>query len=151
MSNNPEIKPPIAKKILKLLEAHSDVRTDNYFWMNNREDENVINHLNAENEYCEAMMAHTKDFQNHLFEEMKARIKEDDESVPYKYNGYWYITKFEKGKDYPIYTRKKEHLEAEEELLFDCNLMAEGNSYFKLTGISISPDNRKNITCFSNL
>ena len=143
MSNHSEIKPPVAKKVPKLLEAHNDVRTDNYFWMNNREDENVINHLNAENEYCEAMMAHTKDFQKDLFEEMKARIKEDDESVPYKYNGYWYITKFEKGKDYPIYTRKKEHLEAEEELLFDCNLMAEGNSYFKLTGISISPDNKK--------
>mgnify|MGYP003671800509 CR=1 FL=1 len=72
---------------------------------------------------------------------MKARIKEDDTSVPYKYNGYWYITKFIKGMDYPIYTRKKDTLENPEELLFDCNKMAEGESYFKLAGLSISPDN----------
>ncbi|SHH62683.1 S9 family peptidase [Winogradskyella jejuensis] len=133
--------PPIAKQVPHKLEKHGDVRIDNYFWMANRENEDIINHLKTENAYYDAMMAHTKDFQKDLFEEMKARIKEDDESVPYKYNGYWYITKFEKGKDYPIYTRKKETLEAEEELLFDCNKMAEGHSYFKLVGISISPDN----------
>lgn len=143
MTNISDVKPPIATKIPKLLEAHADVRTDNYFWMNNREDEKVIKHLNAENEYTDFMMAHTKDFQNDLFEEMKARIKEDDESVPYKYNGYWYITRFEKGKNYPIYTRRKDTLQAKEDLLFDCNIMAEGESYFKLVGISISPDNKK--------
>lgn len=143
MSESSKVNPPIAKKIPKELIAHNDVRIDDYFWMNNREDEEVIKHLNAENEYTDAMMAHTKDFQKNLFEEMKARIKEDDESVPYKYNGYWYITRFEKGKDYPIYTRKKDTLQAKEELLFDCNIMAEGESYFKLVGISISPDNKK--------
>lgn len=143
MQNPPAINPPIAKKIRKELETHADVRIDNYFWMNNREDEQVINHLKTENNYCDAMLAHTKDFQKDLFEEMKSRIKEDDSSVPYKYNGYWYVTKFEKGKNYPIYSRKKETLEAEEELLFDCNKMAEGESYFKLVGISISPDNNK--------
>ncbi|TDJ04191.1 MAG: S9 family peptidase, partial [Deltaproteobacteria bacterium] len=78
-----------------------------------------------------------------LFKEMKSRIKEDDESVPYKYNGYWYIVKFEKGKDYPIYIRKKETLKAKEEILFDCNKMAKDQAYFKLVGISISPDNTK--------
>ena len=143
MQNPPAINPPIAKKIRKELETHADVRIDNYFWMNNREDEQVINHLKTENNYCDAMLAHTKDFQKDLFEEMKSRIKEDDSSVPYKYNGYWYVTKFEKGKNYPIYSRKKETLEAEEELLFDCNKMAEGENYFKLVGISISPDNNK--------
>ena len=143
MQNSSAINPPIAKKIRKELETHSDVRIDNYFWMNNREDEQVINHLKTENDYSDAMLAHTKDFQKDLFEEMKSRIKEDDSSVPYKYNGYWYVTKFEKGKNYPIYSRKKETLEAEEELLFDCNKMAEGESYFKLVGISISPDNNK--------
>ena len=143
MQNPSAINPPIAKKIRKELETHADVRIDNYFWMNNREDEQVINHLKTENNYCDAMLAHTKDFQKDLFEEMKSRIKEDDSSVPYKYNGYWYVTKFEKGKNYPIYSRKKETLEAEEELLFDCNKMAEGESYFKLVGISISPDNNK--------
>ncbi|RNC86317.1 MAG: S9 family peptidase [Winogradskyella sp.] len=143
MLKTSDVKPPVAKKIPKELEKHGDIRIDDYFWMNNREDEDVISYLKDENSYCDAMMAHTKEFQKDLFEEMKARIKEDDESVPYKYNGYWYITKFEKGKNYPIYTRKKDSLEAEEELLFDCNKMAEGHSYFKLVGISISPDNTK--------
>ena len=139
---NSELNPPIAKKIPHQLEKHGDVRIDNYFWMKDREHPEVIDYLNKENAYCDAKMAHTKNFQKDLFEEMKARIKEDDSSVPYKYNGYWYITKFEKGKDYPIYTRKKESLDNPEELLFDCNKMAEGQSYFKLAGISISPNNK---------
>jgi oligopeptidase B len=142
MMKNSELNPPIAKKIPHQLEKHGDVRIDNYFWMKDREHPEVIDYLNKENAYCDAKMAHTKNFQKDLFEEMKARIKEDDSSVPYKYNGYWYITKFEKGKDYPIYTRKKESLDNPEELLFDCNKMAEGQSYFKLAGISISPNNK---------
>ena len=135
------INPPIAKKVSKKLEMHNDTREDNYFWMNDREDDAVINHLNAENSYAKSVLKHTENFQKSLFEEMKGRIKEDDESVPYKLNGYWYITKYEKGKDYPIYLRKKETLGAVEEILFDCNEMAKGYSYFKLAGISISPDN----------
>ena len=142
MIKNSDINPPIAKKIPHQLEKHGDVRVDNYFWMKDREHPEVIDYLNKENEYCNAKMVHTKDFQKDLFEEMKARIKEDDSSVPYKYNGYWYITKFEKGKDYPIYTRKKDSLGNPEELLFDCNKMAEGEPYFKLAGISISPNNK---------
>ncbi|WP_179353659.1 S9 family peptidase [Winogradskyella vidalii] len=142
MTKNLPINPPIAKKIPHQLEIHGDVRIDNYFWMKDREHPEVIDYLNAENSYCDTEMAHTKAFQKDLFEEMKARIKEDDSSVPYKYNGYWYITRFEKGKDYPIYTRKKEALDQPEELLFDCNEMAKGESYFKLSGISISPDNK---------
>ena len=74
---------------------------------------------------------------------MKGRIKEDDNSVPYYYNGYWYITRYEKGKDYPIHTRKKKTLEAVEEVLFDCNEMAKGYDYFRLVGMNISPDNSK--------
>ncbi|MDP5082102.1 MAG: S9 family peptidase [Winogradskyella sp.] len=142
MIKNSELNPPVAKKIPHELKKHGDLRIDNYFWMKDRENVEVTNYLNAENDYCDAKMAHTKDFQNNLFEEMKSRIKEDDSSVPYKYNGYWYISKYEKGKDYPIYTRKKGSLKNEEELLFDCNKMAEGQSYFKLAGISISPDNK---------
>ncbi|AUC81298.1 S9 family peptidase [Lacinutrix sp. Bg11-31] len=135
------INPPIAKKIAKSLEKHNDIRIDNYFWMNDREDQNVIDHLNAENTYTKSVLKHTETFQKDLFEEMKGRIKEDDSSVPYKLNGYWYVTKFEKGKDYPIYTRKKETLEAPEEIIFDCNEMAKDHAYFKLGGVSISPDN----------
>jgi oligopeptidase B len=135
--------PPIAKQIPKELVAHDDVRIDNYFWLNNRKNPEVIDYLEQENAYCDAMLKHTEEFQKDLFEEMKSRIKEDDQSVPYKYNGYWYIVKFETGKDYPIYLRRKESLNAKDELLFDCNKMAEGQSYFKLSGISISPDNSK--------
>lgn len=134
---------PIAKKNPKVLEAHNDNRIDNYFWMNDRNDPEVIKYLEDENAYYNHYTAHTNELKDDLFEEMKARIKEDDSSVPYKYNGYWYNVKFEIGKDYPIYTRRKESLDADEEILFDCNLMAEGLSYFKLVGLSISPDNSK--------
>lgn len=135
------VMPPIAEIIPTELEKHGHVRIDNYFWLNNREDQKVIDYLNAENTYYEQMTAHTKSFQADLFEEMKSRIKEDDESVPYFKNGYYYITRFEKGKDYPIYSRKKGNLDAQEEILFDCNEMAEGHNYFNLGGISVSPDN----------
>lgn len=101
------IHPPVAKRIPTELEKFGDIRTDNYFWLKERKNPEVIDYLNKENEYYEAMTAHTKDFQKELFDEMKARIKEDDESVPYLYNGYYYITRFEKGKDYPIYSRKR--------------------------------------------
>ena len=133
--------PPKAQKIEKKLEIHENTRIDNYFWMNDREDPEVIKYLNEENDFTAKELKHTEEFQKSLFDELKARIKEDDESVPYKYNGYWYITKFEEGKDYPIYTRKKESLDAEEELLFDCNEMAKGHSYFRLAGLNVSPNN----------
>ncbi|NER13839.1 prolyl oligopeptidase family serine peptidase [Leptobacterium flavescens] len=134
--------PPSADKIPTTLEKHEDIRIDNYFWMNDRDNPEVIDYLERENDYCDKMTAHTRDFQTDLFEEMKARIKEDDESVPYKFNGYWYITRYEEGKDYPVYLRKKESLDAPEEILFDCNEMAEGHAYFNLGGINISPDNK---------
>ena len=138
---NSELIAPKAKKIKKELTIHNDVRVDNYYWLNQREDKDVLDYLHAENDYTDAVLKSTEDFQKSLFEEMKSRIKEDDQSVPYKFNGYWYITKFEQGKDYPIYTRKKETIDAEEEILFDCNQMAKGYSYFKLGGFSVSEDN----------
>ena len=132
---------PRAKQIPKELIIHDDVRIDEYYWLNERENPEVIDYLNKENDYLKKQMAHTEDFQKSLFEEMKGRIKEQDSTVPYKLNGYWYITHYEKGKDYPIYSRKKETLAAKEEILFDCNEMAKDYNYFKLGGISISPDN----------
>jgi len=137
-----KIAPPVADKKPKTLEKHGDVRVDDYYWLNEKENEEVIDYLERENDYYNKITAPTKDFQADLFEEMKSRIKEDDTSVPYKLNGYWYITKFETGKDYPIYTRKKDSLTAFEEVLFDCNKMAEGESYFNLGGMSVSPDNK---------
>jgi oligopeptidase B len=132
---------PKAKQMTKELSMHDDVRLDSFYWLNERENPEVIAYLDAENTYYDSNTAHTKDFQTALFEEMKSRIKKDDSSVPYKYNGYWYITRYEKGKDYPVYTRKKETLSAKEELLFDCNEMAKGHAYFNLRGLNVSPDN----------
>ncbi|MGA8854839.1 MAG: oligopeptidase B, partial [Christiangramia sp.] len=137
-----DIQPPKAKKVAKELEKHGDVRIDNYYWMNQREDQDVIDYLEAENDYNDKMTSHTKEFQNELFEEMKSRIKEDDESVPYKLNGYWYITRFEKGYDYPVYSRKKESLDAPEEVMFNVNEMAEGFDYYSLGGLNVTPDNK---------
>ncbi|MEM7087683.1 MAG: S9 family peptidase [Bacteroidota bacterium] len=133
---------PTADKIAKNLEMHGDVRVDNYYWLNDKENEEVIDYLERENDYYAKMTAHTKDFQTDLFEEMKSRIKEDDASVPYFFNGYYYITRYETGKDYPIFSRKKDSLEAEEEVMFDVNTMAEGYSYYNLRGLNVSPDNK---------
>ena len=137
-----QIIPPRAKKITQELNTHNEIRIDDYFWMKDRQDPEVIKYLEEENGYNEQMTAHTKQFQQELFDEMKSRIKEDDASVPYKHNGYWYYVRFETGKDYPIYARKKETLEAPEEILFNVNIMAEGHSYYKLTGVNVSPDNK---------
>ena len=134
--------PPKAQKIAKNLEIHNDGRIDNYYWLNDRDNEEVIDYLERENDYYAKMTAHTKDFQADLFEEMKGRIKEDDQSVPYKLRGYFYITRYEKGKDYPIYTRRRGSLDAAEEILFDVNEMAKGYSYYNLNGLNISEDNR---------
>ena len=135
-------RPPLAKIIPTTLEKFDDVRTDNYFWLNDRENPEVIAYLNKENQYYQEMTAHTKAFQKELFEEMKARIKEDDQSVPYLYNGYYYITRFELGSDYPIYSRKKGSLSANEEIMFNCNELAKGHKYFQLGGLSVSSDNQ---------
>ena len=146
------IAPKAAKKPTKL-EKHGDVRIDDYFWMRlsdaqklaaekDEQTTNVVDYLNAENEYYEDCTAHTKDFQETLFQEMKGRIKEDDSSVPYKDNGYFYITRYETGKQYPIFSRKKETLAAKEEILFDVNEMAKGFDYYQLGGLNISENNK---------
>ena len=132
---------PQAKKIEKKLSIHGDTRIDNYYWLNERENPEVINYLNAENAYTDAMLKDTEEFQKDLFEEIKARIKEDDASVPFKFNGYWYITRFEKGGEYPIHTRKKESLDAPEEIMFNVNELAKPYSYYNLNGVNISENN----------
>lgn len=135
------IKPPVANKSPKELLKHNDTRIDNYYWLNNREDEAVIAHLKKENTYFAEKTKHTLGFQASLFEEMKSRIKEDDSSVPFKSNGYWYVTRYEIGKEYPIYVRHNEHVEAKEEIMFNGNEMAKGHDYFAIGGVSISQDN----------
>lgn len=150
---NKRIIPPLAEKYPEHLTIHNHTRIDNYFWMRlsdeqkialekDEQTQKVESYLLAENKYFDQVMADTKDFQEKLFEEMKSKIKEDDESVPYYRNGYYYITRYEKGKQYPIYSRKKESLEAPEEILFDVNKEAEGYEYFQLGGLNVSPDNK---------
>ena len=148
-----DAKYPIAEKKPKKLVKHGDVRVDNYFWMRLSDEQKlapvkdvhtqkVINYLEAENDYHDKITAYTKNFEEELFLEMKGRIKEDNATVPYKDNGYFYITRYEKGKQYPIYSRKKEHLEAEEQIMFDVNQMSKGYEYYKLGGLNISPNNK---------
>ncbi len=135
------MKPPMAKRIEKKLTIHNDTRIDNYFWLNQREDPEVISYLEEENAYTKTILSHTEKLQEKLYDEMIARIKQDDQSVPYKDNGYYYYSRYEEGKEYPIYCRKKELLDAPEEIMLNVNEMAEGHAYYQVSGLSVSPDN----------
>ncbi|MCP4726893.1 MAG: S9 family peptidase [bacterium] len=130
--------PPVAAKNPVELEKFGDVRTDNYFWLRERENPEVISHLEAENEYTKAMMSHTDDLQESLYNEIVGRIKEDDTSVPYKMDDYYYYSRYEEGKDYPIYCRKKDSLEGTEEILLDVNVMAVGYEYYSVSSRAVS-------------
>jgi len=135
--------PPDANPKDKELSIHGDTRLDPYYWLNDREDLEVIQYLEDENSYTKAVLESTEKMQKQLFEEMKGRIKEDDSSVPYFLNEYWYISRYEKGKDYPIFTRKHKTLDAAEEILLDVNELAKHLSYCQVSGLSVSPDNTK--------
>ncbi|MCF6352777.1 MAG: S9 family peptidase [Cyclobacteriaceae bacterium] len=139
--NKQGLAPPTVAKHEKIFNEHGHTRIDNYYWLNQREDTAVLNYLNAENNYLDKVMEHTKPLQEKLYDEIVGRIKKDDSSVPYFKNGYWYYAKFVKGGEYPIYCRKKESLENKEEIMLDGNAMAEGHSYFQIGGFSVSPDN----------
>ncbi len=136
-----QLQAPDCKKIPKELTAHNDIRIDNYYWLNDRENPEVIDYLNKENEYTEAQLASTKSLQDEVYKEIKGRIKEEDQSVPYLYNGYYYISRFEKGQEYVIKSRKKGSLDSPEEILLDCNKLAKGKSYFQLGDNEISTNN----------
>ena len=129
------------KKPVKL-EKHGDIRTDNYYWLNERENEEVLHYLRAENDYTDQVMADLKGFRESLFEEMKGRIKETDMSVPYRSDGWWYYTRYEEGQEYPIYCRKKGNLEAAEEILLNVNELAKDYEYYQVVGLALSPDKK---------
>ncbi|MBL19391.1 MAG: oligopeptidase B [Flavobacteriaceae bacterium] len=135
--------PPDASPKDKELSIHGDTRLDPYYWLNDRENPEVIQYLEDENNYTKAVLKSTEKMQKQLFEEMKGRIKEDDSSVPYFLNEYWYIRRYEKGKDYPIFIRKHKTLDANEEILLDVNELAKDLSYCQVSGLSVSPDNTK--------
>ncbi len=139
---NTQPQPPVAKKVPKELSIHGDTRIDNYYWMNQREDPEVIAYLNAENDYTQKRLAHTGDLQQELYGEIVGRIKQTDASVPFKDDGYWYYTRYEEGKEYPIYARKKGSLEAIEEVMLNANERAEGQNYYVAAGMNVSPNNQ---------
>lgn len=134
--------PPVAEKIEKKLVTHGHERVDPWYWMNQRDDQRVLDYLNAENAYTDAVMAHTKELQKQLYDEIIARIKQDDASVPYKKDGYYYYTRFEEGREYPLHCRKKDNLDNQEEVLLNVNEMAEGNAYFHVGSYGISTNNQ---------
>ena len=133
--------PPKAKKINKKLTIHNHTRIDPYYWLKQRNNPEVIKYLEQENAYTQAVMKHTEDLQEKLYDEIVGRIKKDDASVPYKKNGYYYYRRYEKGLEYPLYCRKKESLQAPEEIMLNVNELAKGHEYFHVTGLSVSKDN----------
>ncbi|MBD2340823.1 S9 family peptidase [Calothrix sp. FACHB-156] len=135
-------KPPVADKHPEVLELHGDRRIDNYFWLRDVDNPQVIAYLEAENSYTAAMMQHTEALQTKLYNEMLARIKETDLSVPYRKDDYYYYLRTEEGKDYPIYCRKKDNLSATEEVLLDENELAKGHEFFSLGVFDISPNHQ---------
>jgi oligopeptidase B len=133
--------PPKAARVPKVLEAHGETRVDDYFWMNDRNDPNVVAYLEAENAYAAAVLKPTLGLQAKLYEEMAGRLKPNEESVPIEDNGYFYSTRYEAGKEYPFYCRRKSR-EAAAEVMLDVNVLAAGHKLYKTTGLTVSPDNK---------
>lgn len=136
------ISPPIANQQPQSLSLHGDDRTDDYFWLRHRDDPNVVAYLDAENDYTKAVMAPTEELQTALYDEMLARIQETDLSVPYRKGDYYYYSRTETGKDYPIYCRKLGNLDAPETVLLDQNALAEGHDFFELGLFDVSPNHQ---------
>ncbi len=145
--------PPDVKKISHDMEAHGDKRIDNYYWMRLTDEQksakkydgqtqDVVDYINEETDYLNNSLKHTKKLQNTLYDEMVGRIKKDDESVPYLDNEYYYYSRYEKKKEYPIYCRKHKTLNNDEEIILDVNILAEGYEYFAIGGMSVSPNNK---------
>ncbi|RPG60137.1 MAG: S9 family peptidase [Flavobacteriales bacterium TMED191] len=147
------VEPPIAKKYPEKLSIHGDERLDNYYWMRltdkqkeaknpDQQTKDVLNYLNAENQYLKSKMKHTESLQEKLFNEIKNRIKKDDSSVPITINNYSYYTRFEKDKEYPFHCRKKIKDQSQEEIMLDVSKMAVNFDYFSVVGLSVSPDEK---------
>ena len=143
---------PVAKKVAKEMTIHGDTRNDDYFWMRlsdeqknaetpDNQTQDVLDYLNAENEYLNKTMKHTENLQTKLYDEIVGRIKKDDQSVPYNNRGYSYYTRYTEGKDYPLYCRKKIEGDTKEEIMLNVPELAKGYSYYSIGRRSISPDN----------
>ena len=152
-----DMKPPVAKQNPYKTTLHGQERIDNYHWIRLTDEQKlakniegwpddqtmqVVDYIKKENEYTQTQLRHTKNLQKKLYSEIISRIKKDDVSVPYLDNDYWYYTRYEKGKEYPIYCRKRESLENPEEVMINVNDWAKGHDYFSLTNLSVSPNNK---------
>ena len=124
--------PPVARRLPVERTAHGEVVVDAYAWMRDRESEDVLSHLRVENEYTERALAHLADLRETLFQEIKSRIKETDLSVPARKRPYWYLTRTEEGKQYPVLCRRRDSADGPEEILLDSNLLAGDSDYFAL-------------------
>lgn len=145
MSMNPNdspeaVNPPIAKTVPTTLQEHGRSRVDPYDWLSERDNPDVLAYLEEENAYARSVMAHCEQFENTVFEEIKGRIKQTDLSVPYRLDGYDYYTRYEEGKEYPVYCRKRETPDAPEEVMLDVNALAEGHEFFAVGGMVVSED-----------
>ncbi len=138
------IMPPKAMKQPHQMVIHGDTRIDDYYWMrdDDRKDQKIINYLTAENKYTEQMLKPGEQLRDTLYEEMIGRMKQDDQSVPYTYNGYIYRTIYEVGKDFPIYQRKPVDSSSDWQILVDGNERAKGHEYYQLSDFAITPDNK---------
>ena len=137
------MKPPIAKKTAKKLTIHKHTRIDNYYWLNNRENSEVIDYLNEENKYSEAKLKHTENLQNDLYEEIIGRLDKEESSVPYLLDGYLYSQRYEKGNEYPVFKRKKEAINTDkEEVLIDQNELAKNQSFCAIGQLGICSKNK---------
>jgi oligopeptidase B len=134
--------PPVAREIPKVDTLHGVVRVDNYYWLREKTNPDVIAYLEAENDYTARGMKHTEALQQRLYQEMLGRIKETDQAVPTLDRGYWYYTRTEQGKNYPIFCRRKGSMSAPEEVILDQNALAEGKKFHALGGFDVSPDSR---------
>ncbi|HEY2679143.1 MAG TPA: S9 family peptidase [Steroidobacteraceae bacterium] len=142
-------KPPIAAVRPHAVASPYGVRLDPYYWLRDdeRTDGEVLAYLKSENAYREGSMAHAKALEDALFDEIIARLKQDDSTVPYRKNGYWYATRFETGKEHPIFVRRKGSLDAPEEILLDANVQSVGHEYYRVGALEISPDNTRLAFC----
>jgi oligopeptidase B len=133
-------RPPVARKEPHKIAIHGDTLVDDYYWMRNKGTPEVESHLKAELAYADAFMKPTAALQQKLYDEMLARIQQTDTNVPARERGYFYYSRTEEGKQYPIYARKKGSLEAAEEVILDVNALAEGKQFMSIGEMSVSPD-----------
>jgi oligopeptidase B len=141
-SKNDMVKPPVAKTIAKIDSIHGDIRTDNYYWLREKSSPDVISYLESENAYTDALMKPTEKLQETIYSEILKRTKQTDLSVPYKLGEYWYYTRTEEGKQYPIYCRRKESMEAPEQIVLELNELAKGHKFLGLGLYQVSNDGK---------